>query len=103
MDGSRFDAWTRRRLGLAIGGATLVELGSLTVGDAAKNKKRCKKLGKPCSSGGRKCCKKLKCRDVGDPEPDFRCCKPNGQPCSSQDECCHGCNLILNKPICQSA
>jgi hypothetical protein len=103
MDGSRFDAWTRRRFGFAIGGATLVGLHSLTAGEAAKNKKRCKKLGKPCSPGGRKCCKKLKCREKGEIDPQFRCCRPDGQPCTSSDQCCNGCNLLEGPGRCEAA
>ena len=101
MDGSRFDAWTRRRFGIAVGGATLAESISLISGIAAKRKKRCKRLGKPCSPGGRKCCKTLKCRDIGDPNPDFRCCRPDGQSCANSDQCCSGCNSETHR--CEAA
>ena len=48
MDGSRFDAWTRRRFGLAAGGAIGSLLGLQIAGsddaEAKKRKKRCRKL-----------------------------------------------------------
>ncbi|MGH2618347.1 MAG: hypothetical protein ACRDJC_24215 [Thermomicrobiales bacterium] len=96
MDGSRFDAWTRRQFGLAVGGVatSLAGLASLaeTAAKKKRRKKRCKKIGKTCSPNGRKCCKKLTCREKGEIDPQFRCCKPDGQPCTSQEECCSGCN-----------
>jgi hypothetical protein len=49
VDASRFDAWTRRRFGLAAGGATLSLLGLLVPGQDTAANKRCKKLGKPCA------------------------------------------------------
>jgi hypothetical protein len=77
MDDARFDAWTRRRFGLAAGGLAVV-LGELVWGDAAAKKKhkhkhkrtkcksqqtRCHKQcfkgnccpGKPCGAGGQEC------------------------------------------------
>ncbi len=57
MDGSTFDAWTRRRFGLAAGGV-LAALASLHGASAKKKRgKRCKKLCAGCKPGGkRKCC-----------------------------------------------
>jgi hypothetical protein len=67
MDSSRFDAWTRRRFGLAVGGFAAALLG-LTPGtdtDAKKKRKRkkpqlnafgCLDIGKACGGNGSKCC-----------------------------------------------
>ncbi|MGH2615610.1 MAG: hypothetical protein ACRDJC_10255 [Thermomicrobiales bacterium] len=93
MDGSRFDAWTRRRFGMAAGGATFAFFAGTHADSVAKKKKkkkkRCKKLGQPCQPGGkRKCCRGNACQsDEGIPGT-FSCCKPNGTPCSDVSECC---------------
>jgi hypothetical protein len=83
MDGSRFDSWTRRRIGLAASGLAVALAGLFPV-DAKKKKKRkkkqCKKLGATCSPTGRKCCKGNACESV--------CCKQSGKSCASSDECC---------------
>jgi hypothetical protein len=56
MDGSGFDAWTRRRFGVAAGGATVALLaGTRSATVAKKNKKkkkRCKRIRAACSPGG---------------------------------------------------
>ena len=58
MDGSRFDAWTRRRLGLVAGSLVTAALGGLHMGDVEaknkhqKHKQRCLKLGEVCTPGG---------------------------------------------------
>jgi hypothetical protein len=94
MDGSRFDAWTRRKFGLALGNgvAFLVGLGQLD--DAAakkkkrKNKKRCKKLTRTCTPGAKKrCCKGLRCDRVEFAD-DHRCCRRTQTACTSDDQCC---------------
>ena len=93
MDGSRFDAWTRRRFGLAAGGlAGLLLGGGLT--DVEARRRRCRKdVGDPCKPGSRrrKCCKRnqgLQCRS--DPPIDFRCCRKGGSDCTTAtaSECC---------------
>ena len=59
MDGTRFDAWTRRRFGAVAGGlaGSLLMLAGHDDAEAKKKKKKCKKLGQPCQPGGkRKCC-----------------------------------------------
>jgi hypothetical protein len=97
MDGSRFDALTRRHVGLAVGGAAaLAGLAGMPSADAGKNarrkrkKKRCKKLGDTCVQGGkRKCCGELRC-DVhsGNSLPQPICCKTAGKSCVELFDCC---------------
>ena len=103
MDGKRFDAWTRRRFGLAAGGlvTSLVALvgpdvATTTAKDGNK-KNNCKNLGQGCSNGGkkkkkRKCCKDkdLVCRDAD--TGGQRCCRDVGGSCSpmSPSDCCTG-------------
>jgi hypothetical protein len=94
MDGSRFDAWTRRRFGLTVGGfaASLLALGGLAEIEAKKKKKRkrkkrCKKLRDTCTVGGkRKCCAGLECATTG-AAPQTACCRHAG-PCTGQADCC---------------
>jgi hypothetical protein len=96
MDGSRFDAWTRRRFGLAASGALAAFLGLIgnDVAEAAKHKhhhkKRCRKLGRACTHGGqRKCCHGLTCDTIGlDSTAQKHCCRTEGKGCSSDDDCC---------------
>ena len=101
MDGSRFDLWTRRRFGMAAGGATVALLaGTRSATVAKKNKKkkkRCKRLLDPCSPGGkRKCCKTLTCLPQTFMGSDFRCCKPLNASCGADDECCTlNCSTVL--------
>lgn len=68
MDDSRFDAWTRRRFGLAAGGAAASLLGLAAAlpspTSAKKNKKKrlklnsfgCVDVGRPCRGKDAKCC-----------------------------------------------
>jgi hypothetical protein len=102
MEGSRFDAWTRRRFGLAAGGVA-GSLFGLLAREAAESKKkkrkRCIKVGKVCKQGGkRKCCGKLKCRLVeNNVGLAFHCCKSNGVKCGNPTECCSGfCNGVCD-------
>jgi hypothetical protein len=95
MEDDRFDAWTRRRFGLAAGGFAASVLGLAGIEDAQtkkKRKKRCRKLGASCKSGGkRRCCGKLKCDRIHfDPSPKTRCCRKKDQPCGDSDDCCSG-------------
>ncbi|MCC7021923.1 MAG: hypothetical protein IT338_03805 [Thermomicrobiales bacterium] len=94
MDGSRFDAWTRRRFGLAAGGlaASLLGLAGFEETEAKRKKKRCKKLNKPCKPKGKKkrCCKKLSC-SAPFGAPDNHCCRAGANvPCTTATagECC---------------
>jgi hypothetical protein len=92
MDGSRFDAWTRRHFGLAAGGlaASLLGISASADTEAKKKKKKCKKLGTGCTPGGkRKCCKKQNL--ICAPIPGLggnRCCRDVGQTCSFSTDCC---------------
>ena len=85
MDDTRFDAWTRRRFGLAAGGVLAPLLG-LARTEQAVARKRCRKLGKPCVIGGRRCCKGRTC---GGPPPDRFCCKQGGESCKKPRHCCN--------------
>lgn len=97
MDGSYFDAWTRRRIGMVAGGVFAGALGLIERVDGAakkrKNKKRrCRKLGKTCQkSDKQKCCGSLKCDTISfEPSTQTRCCKTIDQPCSDNLDCCNG-------------
>ena len=92
MESSRFDAWTRRRFGLAVGGgaAALLGLSQLDDADAKKKKKRCKKIKQACKAKGKKkrCCKKLTCgTSVAIPE-GTHCCRKAPGTCTDATECC---------------
>ena len=95
MDGSRFDAWTRRRFGLAAGGvvASLFGLSQLDIDDseAKKGKKRCRNLGQNCRTGGkRECCRKkgLSCQIFDEGSDARRCCRKGFEPCTGDEQCC---------------
>lgn len=100
MDGSRFDAWTRRRFGLAMGGlaASLRSAASPDNAEAKKNRKKrkkkkpCQTVGIACNVGGkRKCCSGLSCElnAGGDTSRTF-CCQTVGNPCGQLADCCDG-------------
>ena len=93
MDGSRFDAWTRRRVGLVIGGGAVSLLGPRgRDGAAAKNtkrKRRCRRVQQTCRPGHRRkrCCNTLRCEE--DPEVGGnRCCRPLRGFCAEEGDCC---------------
>ena len=95
MDDTRFDAWTRRRFGLAAGGLAATVLGLAGIEDAQtrkKRKKRCKRLGASCKSGGKRtCCGTLRCDRISfEPSPKTRCCRKKDQPCVDNHDCCAG-------------
>ena len=95
MDDTRFDAWTRRRFGLAAGGLAATVLGLAGIEDAQtrkKRKKRCKRLGASCKSGGKRtCCGTLRCDRISfEPSPKTRCCRKKNQPCVDNHDCCAG-------------
>ncbi len=109
MDGTRFDAWTRRRFGLATGGgiAALLALAAAETAEAKKRKKRkkrCRKLGRTCKPGGkRKCCGTLKCDRISfEPNPKNRCCRKAGQPCSDDLDCCQNLCCPLPAGVCSA-
>jgi hypothetical protein len=95
MEGPRFDAWTRRRFGLAAGGFVAATLGVAEMGTAGAKrtkKKRCRKLGKRCRPGRKpRCCGSLRCgRSAGVEENPRFCCKTEGKPCQEDVDCCDG-------------
>jgi hypothetical protein len=92
MDGLEFDAWTRRRFGLAVGGAVAALAGLDATTAKKKRKKRCKRLGEGCKPGGkRKCCGQLRCDRPGSDSVDRPlCCKTAGKSCSDSLDCCLG-------------
>ena len=99
MDGSRFDAWTRRRFGVAAGGfaASLFSIVTCQEPAASKKKKRkrrkkrkerCLSLRVACTPEGTDpCCDGLPCDEVLG-TPGFFCCKPPQSRCSVNQECC---------------
>lgn len=95
MDDIRFDAWTRRRFGIAAGGAVaaLIALVSPDQGAARKKgkkkKKRCLDIGVSCTTGGRPCCGALRCDSAGGGGPNTFCCKTAGS-CRFGFDCCFG-------------
>jgi hypothetical protein len=100
MDGSRFDAWTRRQFGYFIGGfASLFGLAAIDEVEAKKKhkhkkKKKCKKLLVTCG-GKKKCCKGLTC-DTRFGTTGTICCKPLQRPCTDAGECCNAFGLCAN-------
>lgn len=99
LDGKAFDAWTRRRLNLAIGGAGLsVLLGTLVSTTAEGKKRKGKKKKATCAKKtGERCTKKLPCckgkgfaclPNAGNPTGPSRCCKVGLQSCSVDADCC---------------
>jgi hypothetical protein len=91
MHGSWFDTWTRRRFGLATGGAVASLLGVAVRFDAeAKKKKtRCRKVKQRCRRGSKRkgCCKGLHCREVAF-QSGRHCCRGLRERCQSGTECC---------------
>lgn len=87
MDAERFDAWTRRRVGRALGGAlgALVGLTTSSEIDAAK-RTRCRKVGRGCKSK-KQCCGKLKCAELQDSGRRL-CCRKAGGACDKREDCC---------------
>lgn len=88
MDGSLFDAWTRRRFGFASGSLITSLLTVNLATDVAANKKRrkkkkCGKRKKRCQG---KCIKRSQCCRDGDCPANSYCC--DGE-CVSLDRPCH--------------
>ena len=93
MDGSRFDAWTRHRFGLAAGSLAGSLLGLTRLAGngarAKKKKQRCRAEQDVCkSSGKRRCCKGLLCQGpfLGPGRP--RCCRKGLAACQKNNQCC---------------
>jgi hypothetical protein len=97
MEGSAFAGWTRRRFGRLTGGGVATVLGWSTAADARKKRrrKRCKKLGDICTSGGkRRCCGRLRCDKTLAGNPSVLCCKGEGESCNDHIECCDDLGCI---------
>ena len=60
MDGNRFDAWTRRRFGLATAGALAALLARHHPHDTEAGR-RCLRKGRVCANTSKRCCGKLTC------------------------------------------
>jgi hypothetical protein len=108
MDGSRFDAWTRRRFGLAAAGAAAGLLSLLPWDDAfakrnkrKKRKKRklrskqCEPLGTGCNphNDQRLCCAGLSCIHV-DELGGRHCCHGRFGPCNDNADCCSNLQCV---------
>jgi hypothetical protein len=92
MDGSRFDAWTRRGIGLALGGGVISALGLSLRDDATakkkKKKKRCKKLKQACQPGSKtKCCQDLACGESVALPLGTHCLRRAQGACADASEC----------------
>jgi hypothetical protein len=88
MDGSRFDAWTRRHFGLVAGtlAASLLGIAARDDADAKKKKnrkkkKRCKTLFQGCNpKKKRRCCQSLAC-EAPTGSSAKRCCIDDNESC----------------------
>ncbi len=102
MDGSRFDAWTRRRFGVVAAAAITGWLGlAARDGTVAKRKKapkqrrkrQCEKLNTKCNPGNDRklCCAAMACGLV--PElGGHHCCQQRYGACGVDADCCN--NLV---------
>jgi hypothetical protein len=110
MDGSRFDAWTRRRFGAVAAGLAVGCVGLITNYDRAalgkngparqrrkKKKKRrgevnpaCEPLRSRCNPHNTRelCCNGLACGVVADLDGN-RCCRLRYGECTSDGDCCN--------------
>jgi hypothetical protein len=103
MDGSQFDAWTRRGFGAAAGGlaGALLAQAAIPGAEAKKKKKRCKKLNDACNSGKKKCCCGYECQPQGMSAQRFCCRAPGFPDQGSPQNCCSG-RSELGKCICKT-
>jgi hypothetical protein len=110
VEGSRFDAWTRRRVGLAAGSilGSLLALVQPDASEAAKKKKDKKKscgaLGDSCQPSGKKaCCKKggLSCQAPLIGPGGRTCCLPGNKTCKRNKDCCSD-QCVDNVCACKS-
>ena len=95
MNEFRFDAWTRRRFGLAAVGLGAALTGLIGPGGAKakkkRRKKRCLRVNQPCRDGSKKkrCCKDLICDEAKVVSPTgLGCCRHFQARCESESECC---------------
>jgi hypothetical protein len=108
LDGSQFDAWTRRGFGAAAGGlaGSLLAMSAIPGAEAKKKKKKCiKEVGKHCQPDGpkhKKCCCGYECHDdLPINNGGFVCCRAPGFPASSSEDCCSG-RLELGHCVCKT-
>ncbi len=103
MDGSQFDAWTRRGFGAAAGGlaGSLLAMAAIPGAKAKKKKRKCKKLNDTCNDGKKKCCCGFECREVLNNNGGRRCCRAVGFPAESAQECCTN-KLELGNCVCKT-
>lgn len=112
MDNGQFDAWTRRRVGGAIGAGLAMLLGLAPATELAARKKRKrhkKKLNKRCEphrtrcnvrNDRRLCCEPMSCAIV--PElGGSHCCFRRFAPCELNLDCCN--NLACVNNLCDVA
>jgi Chaperone of endosialidase len=113
MDGSTFDTWTRRRFGVALGGASLLGMADSFTGDAKGKKKkgkkkkvRCRKVLQTCDPNAKDkfCCGGFNC-DVFGAEVPLRCCLGLRSRCDTGSKhCCReltcGSAVGLSGPRC---
>lgn len=123
MEDTQFDRWTRRRFGLAVGGAAVSALGLLgAIGlseedaEAARRnnrngnnnrrrrprRDRCRKLGQTCNDNRRRqgCCNSDQlCAQVPNLSTENVCCKQRDDSCSIDDDCCG--RSRCNRGFCQ--
>jgi hypothetical protein len=110
MDSIRFDAWTRRRFGMAAGSTLGALLGLISRRDTAAkhhhHKKKCIKLGHPCTPGrSPKCCTKrrnLLCDlTVHNSTVHTVCCLAQHESClGHEDLCCEGLDCRSDTHVC---
>lgn len=91
MDGNRFDAWTRRRFGLATAGALAALLARHHPHDTEAGR-RCLRKGRVCANTSKRCCGKLTCDNtIINGADNLFCCKPDDASCkpgASEPGCC---------------
>ena len=104
MDAARFDAWTRRRFGLAasgtIAGVLLADRRNVTASKKKRRRKRCIKSGHRCTTGAkRKCCKGRRCDFTGGLSILTLCCGTEDRSCTDDFDCCQGflCNPATDR------
>jgi hypothetical protein len=91
MNAKHFDAWTRRKFGLAAG-SILAALLALSHTDGAGARRRCLRKGRVCSNTNKRCCGKLSCDSTfANGEFGEFCCKLDDASCkpgASEPGCC---------------
>ena len=94
MDGSRFDAWTRRNFGVAAGSAAVGLLALAGLRDAqaqVPEAKNCRKLGQSCDQTrkNQECCNTNNlCAQIDGEGSGTFCCKQVGGNCKRNSDCC---------------